>query len=99
MNTALTTPAFWAGRLLAAVRHRAAVEPAPVSTPWRLAAESTVWIARPLGRTVRCEAGTLWLTFDGEPQDLVLSPGQSLRCTRSSKLGIHALSAARFTVD
>jgi hypothetical protein len=97
MNTALTAPTTVLERLLAALRrrtHRAFNPPAP----WRLAADATLWIERPLGRTVRCERGTLWLTFDGEPQDLFLGPGQSLSCTLASRLGIHAMSAARFTL-
>lgn len=59
---------------------------------------ATLWIARPLGRRVTCEAGTLWLTFDGESQDVILEAGQSLRCEKASKLAVHALAAARISV-
>jgi hypothetical protein len=98
MNTALITPALALDRLLAAVLRRTRPSVSPTAAH-RLPANSTLWIARPLGRTVRCEAGTLWLTFDGEPQDLILEPGQSLVCAKPSRLGIHALSAARYTID
>lgn len=60
---------------------------------------ATVWINQPRGCTVRCQAGTLWLTFDGEPQDVVLEAGESHRCARASRLGIHAMAAARLAVD
>lgn len=70
--------------------------PAPAAR--RLEAKATLWVARPLGRTVTCETGTLWLTFDNEPQDVVLEAGQSHRCDKASKLAIHALVAARLTV-
>ena len=70
--------------------------PAPAAR--RLEAKATLWVARPLGRTVTCETGTLWLTFDNEPQDVVLEAGQSHRCDKASKLAIHALAAARLTV-
>ena len=59
---------------------------------------ATVWTAHPLGRVVSCEAGTLWLTFDNELVDVVLEAGQSHRCTKDSKLAIHALAAARVAV-
>lgn len=59
---------------------------------------ATTWIARPLGRTVTCETGTLWLTFDNEPADIILEAGQSHRCDKASRLSIHALAAARMSV-
>ena len=59
---------------------------------------ATEWIAHPLGRTVRCEAGALWLTFDNDAEDVVLEAGESHRCAKASKLGIHALVAARVSV-
>ena len=65
----------------------------------RLDAHATTWIARPLGRTVTCETGTLWLTFDNETADVILEAGQSHRCASASKLAIHALSAARVSVN
>lgn len=64
----------------------------------QLDANATTWITHPLGRTVTCETGTLWLTFDNEPVDVILEAGQSHRCAKASKLGIHALSGARMSV-
>jgi hypothetical protein len=64
----------------------------------RLDKGATAWIARPQGQTVTCEAGTLWLTFDNEPQDVILEAGQSHHCTSASRLGIHALAAALLSV-
>jgi hypothetical protein len=59
---------------------------------------ATLWIARPQGQTVTCESGTLWLTVDNEPTDVILEAGESHRCTKASRLGIHALAAARLSV-
>ena len=59
---------------------------------------ATTWITRPLGYTITCEIGTLWLTFDNEPADVILEAGQSHRCAKASKLAVHALSAARMSV-
>jgi len=64
----------------------------------QLDANATTWIARPLGRTITCETGTLWLTFDNESADVILEAGQSHHCTRASKLAIHALAAGRISV-
>lgn len=60
-----------------------------------LAREARHWVRRPLGRTVTCVAGTLWLTFDGTPQDIVLEAGQSHRCRDDAALMVYALDAAR----
>ena len=65
----------------------------------RLDANATAWIARPRGCTVTCETGTLWLTNDHEPADVILEAGQSHRCASASKLAIHAMSAARVAVS
>ena len=70
---------------------------APV-TDRSLEKHATTWIARPLGRTVTCETGTLWLTFDSEPADVILQAGQSHRCAKASRLAIHAMTAARVSV-
>ena len=75
------------------------MSPSAPTAPQRLDRGATTWIARPLCRTIRCEAGTLWLTFDREPLDLILEAGQSHHCDKASKLGIHAMTAARLTVD
>ena len=58
----------------------------------------TAWIEKPLGREVLCDAGTLWLTFHGEPQDVILEAGESHRCIKGSKLAIHALAAAQWSL-
>jgi hypothetical protein len=81
---------------LLAVLQRAVAAPTAARP---LEKNATTWIARPLGRTVTCETGTLWLTFDNESADVILEAGQSHRCAKGSKLAIHALSAARVSVN
>ena len=92
-RTRMAPLAGWTALLLRSIT------PAAPQATQRLDKGATTWIARPLGRTIRCEAGTLWLTFDGDPQDLILEAGQSHRCDKASKLGIHAMNAARLSVD
>ncbi len=48
------------------------------------------YVARPQARQITCTAGSVWLTFDGEPQDVVLEAGESYRCESSARLGISA---------
>jgi len=101
MNTTFRAPTFTRFHItlpasLLAMLHRAFAPGASVSG--ELDKGTTTWIASPLGRTVTCETGTLWLTFDNEPTDVILEAGQSHRCAKASKLAIHALSAARVSV-
>jgi hypothetical protein len=56
-------------------------------------------IAHPLGRTVTCESGALWLTFDNTPPDVVLEAGESFTCTNQNRLLIQALQGARLRVE
>ena len=98
-NTAATRFHFTLPAGLLAVLQRAAAPAAPAALAGRqLAKNATTWIARPLGRTVTCETGTLWLTFDNESLDVILEAGQSHRCAKGSKLAIHALATARLSV-
>jgi hypothetical protein len=85
------TPREWAHALArrAGGRGRDAL---PVAATVALNAGATTWLASPLGRRVTCESGTLWLCFDGEPLDILLGPGDTHLCAKSSALSIHALS-------
>lgn len=80
---------------MAAMHHAVA----PVGPDTRVLEKgATTWNSQPLGRTVSCETGTLWLTFDNEALDVILEAGQSHCCAKASRLAIHALAAARITV-
>jgi hypothetical protein len=85
-------------RLLTLMKRVAATSAPAPSAVRELDAGTSTWIVRPLGRTITCEAGTLWLTFDNEPHDVILEAGQSHRCAKGSKLLIHALASARLSV-
>jgi hypothetical protein len=56
-------------------------------------------MAQPLGRTITCETGALWLTFDNTLHDVVLEAGESHTCAIGSRLLIQALHGARLRVD
>jgi hypothetical protein len=101
-HLATTLPQFsftLPARLLALMQRIAAPKTPVAPTVDGLGKGATTWIAQPMGRTVTCETGTLWLTFDNEPADVILEVGQSHRCAKASKLAIHALNAARVSVN
>jgi hypothetical protein len=40
---------------------------------------------------VRCTAGSVWITHDGDPKDVVLGPGESYAAPRPAAMLLHAL--------
>ena len=40
---------------------------------------------------VRCTAGSVWITHDGDPKDVVLGPGDSYEAPRPAAMLLHAL--------
>jgi hypothetical protein len=66
----------------------------PAATLQSLNEGDSSWIGQPQGRRVTCEAGRLWLAFDGESRDIVLEAGESHLCATASPLSIHALATA-----
>lgn len=48
------------------------------------------------GSLVLCLSGTLWLTQEGDPRDVVLEAGDEARIDRDGLSIVHALSDARF---
>jgi Protein of unknown function (DUF2917) len=83
-----------AHRVIEPVRHTRSIQ-----STLSLNKSATTWVAKPLGRRVTCESGTLWLCFDGEPQDIVLEPGDTHLCAKHSALSIHALSPSVVRLD
>ena len=53
-------------------------------------------VHRPLGRRVECVSGTLWITQDGDPRDIVLAPGDSFTFDHRGDALISALDDSRF---
>jgi hypothetical protein len=47
------------------------------------------------GRLLRCLAGNLWITHDGDPKDVVLEAGESYLVTRSTRMIVYALQGGR----
>jgi hypothetical protein len=63
--------------------------------------DSAAWSCR-VGRggaTVRCEAGSVWLTREGDAEDRVLGHGEAFRSERHGRIAVLALGAARVVVS
>lgn len=48
-------------------------------------------IERPKGCRIECTSGSLWVTHDSHPCDLVLIAGEGHTCVRSSRVLLQAL--------
>jgi len=59
--------------------------------PVEIQKRSTLKIAKPLGRTVTCLTGTVWVTVDCDCRDHVLEAGQSFAPTTDKLMMVHAL--------
>jgi len=53
--------------------------------------DKATYLAQPMGHTVHCVSGSLWLTFDGDCRDVVLSAGAEHLCDRNTRLVAQAL--------
>jgi len=47
---------------------------------------------------VRCTSGTLWLTLDHDPRDVILAAGDSFITTEHRRALLYALEPAAFTL-
>jgi hypothetical protein len=53
-------------------------------------------VSDPLGRTVECLHGVLWLTFDGDRRDIELAANETFVADRAQRMLVQALTPARF---
>ncbi|RYG63740.1 DUF2917 domain-containing protein [bacterium] len=49
------------------------------------------------GEKLRCETGTLWLTFDGEGRDIILREGDIWAAPKNGRAVVQALTAGSFS--
>ncbi|MCZ4314474.1 DUF2917 domain-containing protein [Comamonadaceae bacterium G21597-S1] len=49
-------------------------------------------------REIRCDAGSLWITLDGDPRDIVLEPGQHFVRAGCAGTLVYALEPSRLTL-
>ena len=55
-------------------------------------------VSRPLHQDIACLRGSLWITHDGDPKDIILEAGQSYRSDRCARMLIQALDEADIQV-
>lgn len=78
-------------------------EPAPARASRNAAihtlARDAMMVLRPLAACqIRCHAGVLWVTLDGDGRDFFLHPGESLMCAAHRTVVVEARSViVRFT--
>lgn len=48
---------------------------------------------------VRCTSGSLWITLDHDPRDIILAPGESFFTTEHKRALLYALEPAAFAVE
>lgn len=48
---------------------------------------------------VRCASGSLWITHDGDPKDVILAPEESYRAERDEAMQIFALQTCVLEIE
>lgn len=66
---------------------------------WQLGSREVLRLEGARGATVRATRGTLWLTFENDPRDVVLVPGDAFTIDRSGLTLVEAQSEATLCVD
>ena len=56
---------------------------------------ATLVVRNPMGVTVECIQGSLWLTHDGDCKDIILEAGQRYSSATRGRLLVHALEPAQ----
>ena len=47
---------------------------------------------------IRCTAGSLWITLDHDPRDIILAPGESFSTPEHKRALLYALEPASFAL-
>ena len=95
MNLALNPFAFFpTSHLPRASRQRASwvvPTPQPVQT---IDKGAILVVLQPAGKTVTCVRGSLWITQDGDPKDVVISAGDRYTLVRAGRMLVSGLEAS-----
>ena len=63
-----------------------------------LAKDQTLSLPDAAGVRVASQSGTVWITQDGDPRDIVLAPGESVVLERSTPTIVQAFEPALITI-
>ncbi len=61
----------------------------------QIAKNKILEVKQPLGVTIECLEGSVWITLDGDSRDVVLDAGQVFVVDRNQRTLLQALDAAR----
>jgi hypothetical protein len=84
---------FW--RASCAARARMLVLPAAGDNHF-LQKGAVLAVPRPMHREIECLRGSLWITHDGDPRDVILEKGEVYRPDRDARMLVQALAEAEF---
>lgn len=55
-------------------------------------------IAQPSGRRIECQSGSIWVTQDSDPRDIMLTAGEDCVITGNARVLVQALEPARVSL-
>lgn len=64
----------------------------------QLAHQATYSLADAAGIQIACREGTLWLTLDGDPRDIVLEAGEAFSTPEHRRALVYALQPSRISL-
>ena len=92
LRTPLSLVSLLLGRARYVSRSRLPVQsPADTQT---LQQGAILVVLNPLRHRVECLNGSVWITHDGDPKDIILDGGQSYQAERDSRMLVYALTEA-----
>jgi len=97
VNIALLSSAAFAASFVGTSK-AAGPTPSPEPALHELDEGEILKIPQPLRLEVVCLRGSLWITHDGDPKDIMVEAGGCYRVDRPSTLLIHALLRARLEI-
>ena len=59
---------------------------------------ATLVLPQPLGHTIDCLSGAVWITHDGDIKDVILERGNSYRAERPARMLVFAISEAQLSL-
>jgi hypothetical protein len=87
-------PIAWLHTKMAGKTSRARPVVYPTSTEMHFERSQIRELLAPLGVTVECASGQVWITMDHDPRDVLLEPGQTFTLDRDERTLIMALEKA-----
>ena len=102
MNSLLNLDVYFASAVARLLGSHETVEGALVIPPrtasLQMRHQAILAVDCPLGQQVRCIAGVLWVTHDGDPRDIVVTVGETYRADRCARMLVAALEDSELEI-